>query len=80
MASGRDDEIRKRAHEIWENEGRPEGREKDHWERAEREVAASAGAKPPAAKKSAGSDAKAAAPKKASATKPAGSHAARKPA
>jgi hypothetical protein len=55
MASGRDDEIRKRAHEIWENEGRPDGREKDHWERAEREMAAaSAGAKAPAGKKAAG--------------------------
>ena len=26
--------IRKRAHEIWEQEGRPEGREHDHWEKA----------------------------------------------
>jgi hypothetical protein len=26
--------IRARAHEIWEQEGRPEGREHDHWEKA----------------------------------------------
>ena len=26
--------IRVRAHQIWEDEGRPEGRERDHWEKA----------------------------------------------
>jgi hypothetical protein len=26
--------IRARAYEIWEEEGRPEGREREHWERA----------------------------------------------
>ena len=26
--------IRARAHQIWEQEGRPEGREHDHWEKA----------------------------------------------
>jgi hypothetical protein len=26
--------IRARAHQIWEQEGRPEGRERDHWEKA----------------------------------------------
>jgi len=31
--------IRQRAYEIWEREGRPEGREQAHWEQAEREVA-----------------------------------------
>jgi hypothetical protein len=38
MDSGRDEQIRKRAHEIWEQEGRPEGKEREHWERAEREI------------------------------------------
>jgi hypothetical protein len=35
-----DDEqrIRERAHAIWEAEGRPEGCEKDHWQRACREL------------------------------------------
>lgn len=30
--------IRRRAYRIWEEEGRPQGREREHWERAEREV------------------------------------------
>lgn len=30
--------IRERAHAIWEQEGRPDGRELEHWERAEREL------------------------------------------
>jgi hypothetical protein len=29
--------IRQRAYEIWEGEGRPEGRERIHWLRAEAE-------------------------------------------
>ena len=35
-----EDRIRARAHQIWEEEGRPEGRDREHWERAEREVRA----------------------------------------
>jgi hypothetical protein len=31
--------IQQRAYELWENEGRPQGREQDHWQQAEREVA-----------------------------------------
>lgn len=34
----RDRRVRERAYEIWEQEGRPSGRERDHWERADREV------------------------------------------
>ncbi|HEV7267166.1 MAG TPA: DUF2934 domain-containing protein [Falsiroseomonas sp.] len=30
--------IRHRAHEIWEREGRPEGRHEDHWARARHEI------------------------------------------
>lgn len=30
--------IRHRAYEIWEQEGRPEGRRAEHWERACREL------------------------------------------
>jgi hypothetical protein len=37
--------IRQRAYEIWEREGRPEGREQAHWEQAEREVAKVRGAR-----------------------------------
>ena len=32
------EEIRKRAHEIWEQEGRPEGLAEEHWRRAQREL------------------------------------------
>lgn len=34
----REERIKARAHAIWENEGRPEARSNDHWERAEREI------------------------------------------
>ena len=30
--------VRARAHQIWEEEARPEGREQLHWERAIREI------------------------------------------
>jgi Protein of unknown function (DUF2934) len=33
-----EDRIRRRAHELWEREGKPEGRETDFWVQAEREV------------------------------------------
>lgn len=35
--SDREARIRRRAHEIWEAAGRPEGREQEHWFAAERE-------------------------------------------
>jgi hypothetical protein len=31
--------IRERAYQLWEQEGRPEGRHMDHWLQAERELA-----------------------------------------
>jgi len=34
--------IRERAQELWEAEGRPEGRALDHWLKAEREIRADA--------------------------------------
>jgi hypothetical protein len=34
----REERIRERAHQLWEQEGRPDGRDADHWERAAREV------------------------------------------
>jgi Protein of unknown function (DUF2934) len=37
-ANDRTERIRERAHRIWEEEGRPEGRESDHWSRAAAEV------------------------------------------
>jgi len=39
MHSDRDARIRQRAYEIWEAEGRPHGKEHEHWRRAEQEVA-----------------------------------------
>ena len=30
--------IQQRAYELWESEGRPQGREQDHWQQAEREI------------------------------------------
>jgi hypothetical protein len=34
----REQRIRERAHSLWEQEGRPEGRDREHWERAMREI------------------------------------------
>jgi hypothetical protein len=38
MIADREEEIRKRAREIWEAEGRPEGRDIAHWEQAKAEI------------------------------------------
>lgn len=35
--------IRERAYQIWLDEGQPEGRDKDHWERAQAEMNAQSG-------------------------------------
>jgi|SRR4051812_42979836 hypothetical protein len=35
------DDVRRRAYEIYEREGRPEGRHEEHWRRAEEEVRSS---------------------------------------
>lgn len=35
----RDELIRRRAYAIWENEGRPDGDDRRHWEQASREMA-----------------------------------------
>jgi Protein of unknown function (DUF2934) len=42
MAQDREQRVRARAYEIWEREGRPRGRDQDHWYQAERELAAEA--------------------------------------
>jgi hypothetical protein len=34
----KEDRIRRRAYEIWEQEGRPHGRDWDHWTRAAQEI------------------------------------------
>lgn len=38
MQHGTEDDIRRRAYELWEREGRPEGRQNAHWEQARRDV------------------------------------------
>jgi hypothetical protein len=43
--------IRQRAHEIWEEEGRPEGREYSHWVRARAEIGDEEGETPERASK-----------------------------
>lgn len=34
----RDNDIRTRAHQIWEEEGRPDGMHDEHWKRAQDEL------------------------------------------
>lgn len=43
MTPDRNKQIKDRAYEIWEREGRPEGRENAHWERARSEIEAAGG-------------------------------------
>lgn len=38
MAEPNEDEIRTYAHQLWEKAGRPEGRDKEFWELAQREL------------------------------------------
>ena len=42
MAEDLESRIRRRAHEIWEREGRPEGRAEANWELAKEEIASEA--------------------------------------
>jgi len=58
VTDDRQERIRRRAHEIWEQAGRPEGANMEHWNQATAEID---GAVKPKAK---------AAPKKAAAAKP----------
>ena len=69
MTGNRDEQIRKRAHAIWEAEGRPSGAHDRHWQQAEREVDMGAG-KPAKAAKAAAKPAKAAAKPATAAAKP----------
>ena len=38
MSDDRERRIRERAFEIWIEEGQPQGKEREHWERAEKEM------------------------------------------
>jgi len=46
VTDDRQDRIRRRAHEIWEQAGRPEGAHQEHWDKATAEVDGGAAAKP----------------------------------
>lgn len=80
-----DPKVSRKAYEIWEAEGRPHGRDQEHWHRARAEVDAEKPAKPkratakPAAAKPAAAK-PAAAKAKPAPKKPAAKPAARKPA
>lgn len=43
MTNSREDQIRQRAHEIWEREGRPHGQHDQHWAQALTEIEREAG-------------------------------------
>jgi hypothetical protein len=40
-----EDQIRQRAYEIWDREGRPDGKQEEHWTQACQEIAAATGVK-----------------------------------
>ncbi|RWL95836.1 MAG: DUF2934 domain-containing protein [Mesorhizobium sp.] len=72
MTDDRQERIRRRAHEIWEQAGRPEGAHMEHWDQATAEIDGSAKPKAKAApKKAAARVAKPKAATPAKAAKPA---------
>jgi hypothetical protein len=81
MSTERKTQVERDAYKIWEQEGRPHGRDKEHWHRAERDVKAPEGA-PGASAVAATTDAgvtakrKAPVPKDTKPAKPAGAKAA----
>ncbi|SKA36369.1 DUF2934 domain-containing protein [Consotaella salsifontis] len=50
------DDISKRAYEIWEREGRPHGRDSEHWEQAARELGEEVASAAPSAQPASASD------------------------
>lgn len=46
MSNPTDEQIRTRAHQLWELAGRPEGRQDEFWREAERELKDSAAINP----------------------------------
>jgi hypothetical protein len=46
MAASSDEQIRARAHQLWEAAGSPEGREHEFWYQAEKELRGDAGNNP----------------------------------
>jgi hypothetical protein len=43
MVGGLEEKIQQRVYQIWERNGRPEGKQDEHWTRACREIAAETG-------------------------------------
>lgn len=72
MTDDRHERIRQRAHEIWEQAGRPEGAHMEHWDQATAEIDAAGKPKAKSPKKAAAKaeKPKAKAPAKAKAVKP----------
>lgn len=50
MIDQREDQIRQRAYEMWEQEGCPEGREHAHWDEAARQIGAASNGESPSPK------------------------------
>jgi hypothetical protein len=73
MAESEENWIKKRAYTLWEEEGYPAGKDREHWERAKLEYVtlAPTASKPPAAARSPGKPAAAVKPPKTAAPKPA---------
>jgi len=67
VTDDRQDRIRQRAHEIWEQAGRPEGAHQEHWEQATAEIDGAAAKPKKAAAKPVKADAKPKAAKPAAA-------------
>ncbi|TPK66732.1 DUF2934 domain-containing protein [Mesorhizobium sp. B2-4-19] len=63
MADDRQDRIRNRAHQIWQEEGQPAGLHERHWHQAAADIDREDAGKPPAAKKASGAGKAKAAPK-----------------
>lgn len=38
MDKDKEQKIRERAYRIWQDEGRPNGKDREHWERARQEI------------------------------------------
>ena len=38
MGGDKDEQIRRQAYKLWEDDGRPEGRHDEHWSRAEQHI------------------------------------------
>ena len=42
MSGDMEERVRQRAHELWEQAGRPEGQQEQHWQQASQEISVAA--------------------------------------